>query len=174
MHAPGQEVLVHVLSGVLRVDLVDVRRKHRLFLHLALPGDHILLPQGRMGNEEHCASALTPVTAQVLDRHDAPFDRALQAVPQTLMRRHAEAMQLKAAPTITRKIDALFEILSIQAGIPAEGLYRGSLLRQVQIASILGVAPESVSRAVRDMRPPHAPGLVSSLSAHQGGLGMQA
>lgn len=174
LQSPGQDVLVHVLSGVLRIDLVDARRKHRLFLHLALPGDHVLLPKGRTGNEEHCASALLPVTAQVLERHDAQFDRALQAVTHTLMQRHAEAMQLKAAPTITRKMDALFEILSTQADLSAEGLIRGSLLRQVQIASILGVAPESVSRAVRDMRPTCTPGPAAGLSAHQGALRMQA
>lgn len=173
MHVSGQEVLVHVLSGVLRIDLVDARRKNRLFLHLALPGDHILLARGCAGSEEHCASALTLVTAHVLERHDAQFDRVLQAVPQTLMRRHAESMQLRAAPTVAKQIDTLFQLLRTQAGMSEEGLYRGALLRQVQVASILGVAPESVSRALRDVRPARPKTLSHGFTATQNALRMQ-
>ena len=153
LQAPGQQALVHVHSGVLRVDLVDARRKRRLFLHLVLPGDHVLLAHGEAGSESHCASVLTPVTVQILQVQHAQFGQAMQALPRVLMRRHAEAMQLKAAPTIAKKIEALFQILRTQAGLADEDLFHGTLLQQVQVASILGVAPESVSRALRDMRP---------------------
>lgn len=153
LQVAGNEVLVHVISGVLRIDLVDVRCKSKLFLHLALPGDHFLLVHDATARETHCASALMPVRVQFMQAPQAQFERAMRALPQLMMRRHAETMKLRSAQKVSRKIETLFQILQEQAGISEEELYQGTLLRQVQVASILGVTPESVSRALCAMRP---------------------
>lgn len=161
-HLAAREALVpdelrlpwRVVSGVLRVDSAPKGEPAR-FVRLALPGDVVGVERwvgskDRLRLRAVIAARLTPV--------DASGDAMMQILMETVVVAHQrcrEVVSLRTGPA-ARRIQALL-LMFAQRGV-ADGVDEGLATQDfavphlADLSDILGIAPETASRAFASMR----------------------